>query len=111
MSTLSEKKCMVCEGGVDPLTKTKAQEMLKEVMGWCLDENNKYIERKFSFKGFYATMSLVNAIAYIAQQEGHHPDMHVGYNYCTIRFTTHAIDGLSENDFILAAKINRLVDM
>jgi 4a-hydroxytetrahydrobiopterin dehydratase len=109
MSILLKKKCTVCEGGVSPLNKSEAERYLTEVPGWTLDQNAKYIERKFVFKGFYATMSLVNAIAYIAQQEGHHPDMAIGYNYCHVKLSTHAINGLSENDFILAAKINELV--
>jgi 4a-hydroxytetrahydrobiopterin dehydratase len=83
--------------------------MLQEIPGWDLGADKKSIVRKFSFKGFYPTMSFVNAVAYLAQQEGHHPDLFVGYNYCTINFTTHAIDGLSENDFICAAKINQLL--
>jgi 4a-hydroxytetrahydrobiopterin dehydratase len=109
MSVLHQKKCTVCEGGIPPLSKAAAEKLLIETPGWTLDKEVKYIERKFSFKGFYATMSLVNAIAYIAQQEGHHPDMTIGYNYCHIKFSTHAISGLSENDFIVAAKINELV--
>lgn len=110
MSLLSKKKCIVCEGGAMPLELQEAERLLKEVPGWTLDKNARSIERKFGFKGFYATMSLVNAVAYIAQQEGHHPDLSVGYNYCNIRLSTHAINGLSENDFIVAAKINALVD-
>lgn len=109
MSLLSKKKCAVCEGGTLPLDLAEAERLLKEVPGWTLVENARFLERKLSFKGFYATMSLVNAVAFIAQQEGHHPDLSIGYNYCTIRLTTHAINGLSENDFIVAAKINELV--
>lgn len=109
MSGLSEKKCVPCEGGVKPLSPALAQKYLAEVPGWHLNEAVTSIERSFSFKGFYATMSLVNAVAYLAQKEGHHPDMKIGYGYCQIILTTHAITGLSENDFILAAKINDLV--
>ena len=109
MSRLSEKKCSVCEGGVLPLDLSAAKIYLADVPSWDLDKTGTSIERKFSFKGYYATMSFVNAVAYVAQQEGHHPDMKVGYNYCHISFTTHAIAGLSENDFICAAKINDLV--
>lgn len=110
MSELSEKKCQACEGGVPPVGPQEAKRMLAQVPGWSLDENSKYLFRKFKFKGFYATMSLVNAVAYMAQKEGHHPDMEVGYDSLQIKYTTHAIDGLSENDFICAAKINDLVD-
>lgn len=109
MNHLKEKKCQVCEGGVLPLDRSSCENMLKEIPGWYLNGNLKYIERKFSFKGFYATMAWVNAVAYIVQKEGHHPDMEIGYNYCNIRFTTHAVDGLTENDFICAAKINAMI--
>lgn len=109
MSRLSEKKCSVCEGGVLPLDQNAAKQFLADVPLWDIDKTGTAIERKFNFKGFYPTMSFVNAVAYIVQQEGHHPDMKVGYNYCHISFTTHAIGGLSENDFICAAKINRLL--
>lgn len=107
--SLIEKKCQACEGGVPPVGPVEAARLLKEIPGWTLDPESKYLERKFTFKGFYPTMSLVNAVAYIAQKEGHHPDMQVGYNYLTIKFTTHAINGLSENDFICAAKVNALL--
>lgn len=106
MSGLLEKKCQVCEGGVPALSKSEAQKLLGDTPGWAVSEDLTYIERRHTFKGFYQTMFAVNAVAYIAQKEGHHPDMEVGYNYLNIRFTTHAIGGLSENDFICAAKIN-----
>jgi 4a-hydroxytetrahydrobiopterin dehydratase len=109
MSHLIEKKCSVCEGGSSPLDKNSCDRLLKEVPGWDLAKDTKSITRRFSFKGFYATMGFVNAIAYVVQKEGHHPDMEVGYNYCNVKFTTHAIDGLSENDFICAAKVNALL--
>jgi 4a-hydroxytetrahydrobiopterin dehydratase len=109
MSELTEKKCQACEGGVPPVGPIEAKRLLDQIPGWVLDKDAKYLERKFKFKGFYATMSLVNAVAYMAQKEGHHPDMQVGYDYLTIKFTTHAIDGLSENDFICAAKVNALL--
>lgn len=109
MTSLVEKKCEVCEGGVPPLDEKQCAAMLKDVPDWELSADKKSLQRKFSFRSFYPTMGFVNAVAYLAQQEGHHPDMAVGYNYCTINFTTHAIDGLSENDFICAAKVNRLI--
>ncbi len=109
MSELNEKKCQACEGGVPPVGPQEAKRMLEKVPGWSLDAEAKHLERSFKFKGFYATMSLVNAIAYLAQKEGHHPDMQLGYDYLHIKYTTHAINGLSENDFICAAKINDLV--
>jgi 4a-hydroxytetrahydrobiopterin dehydratase len=76
---------------------------------WRLDANAKQIRRDLKFKDFYRTMSFVNALAHVANQEDHHPDLEVGYDYCRVRFSTHAINGLSENDFICAAKLDRLV--
>ena len=75
---------------------------------WSLAENALSIRREFRFRDFYRTMSFVNALAHIANIEDHHPDLEVGYNYCRVRYTTHAIGGLSENDFICAAKIDRV---
>ena len=77
--------------------------------GWEISGDGKEISRDFKFKGFYRTMSFVNAIAWIANDEDHHPDMEVGYGHCRVRYTTHAIGGLSINDFICAAKIDKLV--
>lgn len=111
MSDLSQKKCQACEGGIEPLNRNEAANLLKKIPGWRLDDDTKKITRKFMFKGFYATMSFVNAVAHIVQQQGHHPDMLVGFNYCDINFTTHAIDGLTENDFICAAKINAFLEL
>lgn len=108
--TLTEKKCAPCEGGTDPLDRKRVEELLAQVPGWQVDDDGKTIYRRFEFKGFYKTMAFVNAMAWIANQEGHHPDFEAGYNFCLINFTTHAIDGLSENDFICAAKVNALLD-
>lgn len=108
MSDLIEKKCKPCEGDVDALNKEKAQQLLADIPGWTLSDDAKVISRNYEFRNFLRTMSFVNAIAWVANEENHHPDLEVGYNYCNVRFTTHAIDGLSENDFICAAKINAL---
>lgn len=109
MDRLIDKKCSVCEGGIPPLALKESEALLEKVPGWELGKDNSYIARTFSFKGFYGVMGFVNAVAFIVQKEGHHPDMEVGYNYCRIKFTTHAIGGLSENDFICAAKVNKLI--
>ncbi len=109
MTELAKQKCQACEGGVEPLTKDKAAELLAQVDGWTLSEDGAHITRVFEFKGFYKTMAFVNAMAWIANQELHHPDFEVSFNKCVIHFTTHAINGLSENDFICAAKIDQLV--
>jgi 4a-hydroxytetrahydrobiopterin dehydratase len=105
---LSSKHCLPCEGGVPPLSKEKIKELLSNVPEWKVNADGTLITRRFMFKGFYKTMAFVNAIAWIANQENHHPDMEIGYNYCVVNFTTHAISGLSENDFICAAKVNGL---
>lgn len=108
MSELAEQKCQPCEGGVNPLTKQEAQNMNAKLDGWQLSDDAKTISKTFKFKNFLRTMSFVNAVAWIANKENHHPDMHVGYNTCTVQFATHAIGGLSENDFICAAKTDAL---
>jgi 4a-hydroxytetrahydrobiopterin dehydratase len=109
MSDLTGKHCVPCEGGVAPLDTTAAQYYLHKLsLGWQLDADGKSIRREYAFKNFYRTMSFVNAVAHIANTEDHHPDLEIGYNYCRIKFTTHAIGGLSENDFICAAKIDAL---
>ena len=109
MTELTDKKCVPCEGGVPSLTREEAERYLNKLTdGWSLSDDARFIYRDFKFKGFYKTMAFVNAIAWIANAEGHHPDLEVGYNHCLIKYTTHAIDGLTENDFICAAKIDRL---
>lgn len=108
-SALSEKHCRPCEGGVQPHTRAEADASLAQLSpDWRLIEDGKAIRREFSFRNFFRTMSFVNALAHVANVEDHHPDLNVGYNYCHVRFSTHAIGGLSENDFICAAKIDRL---
>lgn len=110
MTDLTEQKCLPCEGGVDPLDPAEARDLLAELAdGWELAEGAKEIRRDFAFKGYYRTMAFVNAVAWIANAEGHHPDLEVGYDHCLVRYTTHAIDGLSKNDFICAAKIDALM--
>lgn len=108
MDHLNEKKCKPCEGGVLPLNKEEAENLLSQLSEWELNTSVTVIHKTFRFKNFLQTMSFVNAVAWIANQEGHHPDLEVGYNTCKINFTTHAIKGLSENDFICAAKIDTL---
>jgi 4a-hydroxytetrahydrobiopterin dehydratase len=107
---LAQKKCLPCEGGVQPFDEKQSREWLTKLdPAWRLDSNAKQIRRELKFKDFYRTMSFVNALAHVANQEDHHPDLEVGYDYCRVRFSTHAINGLSENDFICAAKLDRLV--
>jgi 4a-hydroxytetrahydrobiopterin dehydratase len=109
MNELKEQRCRPCEGGVEPLTVDECAMMLKQLHAdWKLGADSKSIKREFVFKNFYRTMSYVNAIAHVANTEDHHPDLAVGYNYCHVTFSTHAIKGLSNNDFICAAKIDGL---
>jgi len=108
MSTdLAARSCKPCEGGIAPLTPAEAGKLLTQVSSeWLLIDGARAIERRFAFRDFYRTMSFVNALAHIANIEDHHPDLEVGYNYCRVKYTTHAIKGLSENDFVCAAKLD-----
>ena len=105
---LTDRHCKPCEGGVDPMTLAQAETLVSQIPGWTLSPDGKTITRRFEFKGFYKTMAFINAMAWIANAENHHPDFSAGYGHCVINFTTHAIDGLSENDFICAAQVNAL---
>ena len=104
---LAERRCKPCEGGMPPLTPAEAATLLVQISkDWVLTDNARAIRRDFAFRDFYRTMSFVNALAHIANIEDHHPDLEVGYNYCRVKFTTHAVQGLSENDFVCAAKVD-----
>ena len=106
---LTTKKCKPCEGGVPPLAPAEVERLLKQLPGWVLD--NGMITKTYAFKDYHHTMAFVNATAWISHRENHHPDILVGYNQCRVAYITHAIKGLSENDFICAAKIDRLLDL
>lgn len=110
MSNLSSKHCEACEGLTQALDKDQANLLMSQLTEWTLKDNAKMIGKAFYFKNFYETMSFVNAVAWIAHQENHHPELKLGYNYCEISLFTHAISGLSHNDFICAAKIDKLLD-
>ncbi len=106
---LAQRKCKPCEDGVEPLPKSAAEQLLKDVPGWELIEG-KAIRRKITCKSFLDAVALIDKIAPIAEADDHHPDLHLtGYKRLSIELSTHAIGGLSENDFILAAKINTLL--
>lgn len=110
MSSLQTQTCKPCEGGVEPLTQDQARALLQQIDdAWQLSDDGLSIVREYAFNNFYKTMSFVNAIAFIANAQGHHPDLEVGYGRCHVTYTTHAIDGLSDNDFICAAKIDALL--
>jgi len=109
MTDLANRRCEPCEGGVAPLTRAAADELLLRLdAGWTLDEKAVSLRREFRFRDFYRTMSFVNAVAHVANIEDHHPDLEVSYSSCRVRYSTHAIGGLSENDFICAAKLDQI---
>jgi 4a-hydroxytetrahydrobiopterin dehydratase len=109
VSELHTRRCVPCEGGVTPLARAAAEEVLQRLdENWQLSLDATSIQREYRLKDFFRTMSFVNAVAHVANLEDHHPDLEIGYGYCRVRFTTHAIQGLSENDFICAAKIDQL---
>ena len=109
MNDLTNKKCIPCEGGTVPLDISEIHKYQKKVDGWDVIKNEKniyFLEKKFSFKNFLESQNFVNLVGKISEEEGHHPDILFGWGYANIKVTTHAIEGLSENDFILAAKID-----
>jgi 4a-hydroxytetrahydrobiopterin dehydratase len=106
---LTQQKCKPCEGGVPPLKPDEVARLLKQLPGWVLE--NGMIVKTYAFKDYYHTMAFVNATAWISHREDHHPDILIGYNQCRVAYMTHAIKGLSENDFICAAKIDKLLDL
>jgi len=106
---LAQKKCQPCEGIGDPYSREQAQEKLGQTPGWQLDDTGKVIFREYKTKNFVAAVNFINKIADIAEADDHHPDLHLtGYRNLRVELSTHAIGGLSENDFIVAAKINEL---
>lgn len=106
---LTQQHCVPCEGGSSPLTKEEIYAFLPQTPGWIVIHDNMAIERQFTFKNFKEALLFVNKVGEIAEQEGHHPDINLqNWNKVTLTLSTHAIGGLSENDFILAAKLNEL---
>ncbi len=106
---LAEKRCKPCEGGVEPLRPDQAAALLEALHeDWTLSDDGLEISRRFDFPAYSRTLAFANAVAWIAITEGHHPVLTVSYGSCGVSYTTHAIDGLSDNDFICAAKIDRL---
>jgi len=104
---LANKQCQPCEGEVLPLNDAEAEKLMAQLEGW--NRRDHLITKTFRFKDYYQTMAFVNAIAWISHRENHHPDLAVTYNSCQVEYTTHAINGLSENDFICAAKVDALL--
>ena len=109
-ASLAERHCDVCTPGTPTLTRERAQELLGQVSGWQMTEVNgrAQLTKTYRFKGFMHGVGLVNRIADVAEQEGHHPDLHLSYGSLRVDLTTHAAGGLTDNDFILAAKIDQL---
>lgn len=105
-SDLTRVRCQPCEGGVPPLNEEQIAPYKERVPQW--ERADHAIERTFKFKSYYEVIAFVNAVAWIAHTQNHHPDMEVGFNACKVRYTTHAIGGLSSNDFICAAKVDAL---
>lgn len=109
MNELARKKCRPCEGGVEPLGPEQVKPLLKGLEGWEAD--GPFIAKTYRFANYFETLAFVNAAAWISHREDHHPDMLVKYNECRVSYVTHAIDGLSENDFICAAKLDALFEI
>lgn len=107
--SLASKKCRPCEGGVPPLSVAEVQEYMRSLQGWRVKEDGKAIRAEYDMKNFVEAVKLIDTIAVVAENEDHHPNIHLtGYRKLAIELSTHAIGGLSENDFILAAKIDQL---
>jgi 4a-hydroxytetrahydrobiopterin dehydratase len=107
--SLTEQRCKPCEGGTAPLSTADAQIMMKQIgADWKLSADGHSIRGEWKFRNFFHAMSFANAVAHIANAEDHHPDLEVGWGYCRLVFSTHAIKGLSLNDFICAAKVDAL---
>ena len=107
--SLTEKKCVPCEGGIPPMSQAEAAKVRERLhQDWQLLDDAKALRREFEFKDFYRAMSFANAIAHVANIEDHHPDLEVGWGYVRVVYSTHAVKGLTENDFICAAKIDRI---
>tara|TARA_B100001059_G_C17312272_1_gene322588 strand:- start:137 stop:481 length:345 start_codon:yes stop_codon:yes gene_type:complete len=114
MSDLLNKKCVPCEGGVLPFDISQIHKYQKKVDGWHVIKNDNgifYLDKKFKFKNFLESQDFINKVGKVSENEGHHPDILFGWGYAEIKITTHAIEGLSENDFILAAKIDQLINV
>lgn len=109
-SALHTKRCESCEGIGQALNAEQIQALMPQLAkDWQVTPDHRQIKKSLSFKNFYETMAFVNAMAWIANQENHHPDLEIGYNYCHITLMTHALKGLSMNDFICAAKFDHLI--
>jgi 4a-hydroxytetrahydrobiopterin dehydratase len=105
---LAKKKCIPCEAGTPPLSREEALVLLEQLKNWTLSGDARWISKEFSFKDFSKALAFANSVGDIAEREGHHPDLQVSWGKTIVELSTHAIKGLSENDFILAAKIDHV---
>tara|TARA_B110000003_G_scaffold266563_1_gene293725 strand:- start:516 stop:860 length:345 start_codon:yes stop_codon:yes gene_type:complete len=113
MDELDKKKCVPCEGGIPAIDLSEIHKYQKKVDGWDVKSNEKkifYLEKNFKFKNFLMSQEFINEVGKISEKEGHHPDISFGWGYAKISIFTHAIEGLSENDFILASKIDKIIN-
>lgn len=108
MTMLEQKHCLPCEGLGSALDAQTVQKKLQQTPDWQIAKDHKILYKDFPFKNYYHVIAFVNALAWMAHHENHHPDLEVGYNHCLVRYTTHALGGLSENDFICAAKTDMI---
>lgn len=104
---IANKSCQPCEGGIPPLDEAASRNLLSALPGWALQDQR--LEKTYVFRNHYETLAFVNAIAWVSHRENHHPELTVGYKDCRVAYWTHAIGGLSENDFICAAKLEKLL--
>ena len=113
MTELFKKKCLPCEGNISAFDISEIHKYQKKVDGWDIvnNKNTFFLEKKFTFKNFLESQKFVNEVGKISEEENHHPDIVFGWGYAKINITTHAIEGLSENDFILAAKIDNIINV
>lgn len=109
MNELASRKCKPCEGGVAPFSEAEAATLLRQLKGWIIEGGR--LVKVFPFPNYFQTLAFVNALAWISHREDHHPVLSVGYNQCRVEYWTHAIDGLSENDFVCAAKCDALFEL
>jgi len=107
MTNLADKQCVPCEGGVPALSSERAAELLEQIPGWTIDQNH-HLDREYALPDFVTALAFVNQVGELAEQQGHHPDIYLTWGKVRIQIWTHKIDGLSESDFVLAAKIDAL---
>tara|TARA_B100001123_G_C15225511_1_gene993004 strand:+ start:149 stop:481 length:333 start_codon:yes stop_codon:yes gene_type:complete len=110
MSDLINKKCTPCSGNTPKLSKKEIETIILKIDNWKINDNYEMIFKKFSFKNFKDAITFANVVGDLSEKEGHHPDISLGWGYCLIMIHTHAIKGLSDNDFILASKIDKILN-